>query len=256
MWFDSHCHLDDERYNGQDPSVLVDRAKEAGVDLLVTIGTSVESSGNAVEISERFDNVYCAVGVHPHESDSVDLDDVKTSLLGLAGKEKVVAVGEIGLDYYKNYSSKETQINLFHAQIEVAKEFGKPLVIHCRDAHEDCHRILMESGITDCVIHCFTGNKDDARKYVDLGYYISFSGIVTFQKAVELQKAAKYVPLDRILIETDAPYLAPEPYRGKINEPAYVVKVARKIAELKSCSLEELSKTLQGNIRSVFRSIP
>ncbi|MBI4243735.1 MAG: TatD family hydrolase [Planctomycetes bacterium] len=252
MWVDSHCHLDDERYGEIAQREIIERAKQNNVNLLITIGTSIESSKKAIKITESYDNVYCTVGIHPHDSDIIDLKSIRAPLFSLGRHPKVVAIGEIGLDYYKNLSKKETQISLFQTQLEVAKELNKPVVIHCRDAHNDCYQMLKDNNIEKGVLHCYTGNIDESEKYLAAGFYISFSGILTFKKADQLQEVAKIVPLDRVLIETDAPYLTPDPYRGKINEPAYVVKVAEKLMEIKKCDPYTLSQHLLYNTKKLF----
>lgn len=252
MWADSHCHLDDERYGGLSVQDIVTRAKESQVTRLITIGTDIKSCNKVTRIASEFDNVYCTIGVHPHESDKVKLADVEAALAEYVKAPKVVGIGEIGLDYFKNISSVGTQRKLFELQLGIAARHGRPVVVHCRDAHDDCVSILKEYRLARVVLHCYTGTVEEARRYLDMGYYISFSGILTFKKAGELHKVAAYVPADRMLIETDSPYLAPEPYRGKVNEPAYVVKVAEKLAELRNTSTASLAESLSSNLDNVF----
>jgi len=220
----------------------------------VTISTRVRRLGDLLAIAERFDNVYCSVGTHPHhadEEDGISADE----LVELTRHPKVVALGEAGLDYFYDNGSPEAQARGFRAHIAAARATGLPLVIHTREADEDCRRILEDEvgrGPFRAVLHCYTGGRELAMKAIELGLSISFTGILTFKKADDLRAIARQVPLDHLLIETDCPYLTPVPYRGKRNEPAYVVEVARCLAELRGISLNEIGRITTANFARVF----
>ncbi|MFN3680964.1 MAG: TatD family hydrolase [Nitrospira sp.] len=232
MFLDTHTHLDDARYNN-DRDVVMARARAAGVEAFVTIGCDLVSSQAAVALAEQYDGVYAAIGVHPHEVRHI-ADGWYDELRRLARHKKVVAYGEIGLDYHYNHSPPKEQQERFREQIQLARELKLPIIVHTREAQEDTISILREERAPDVggVFHCFSGEAWLAQDALDLGFYLSFSGIVTFQNAARLREIAKTVPLDRLLIETDCPYLAPVPYRGKRNEPAYVVQVADRLAAI------------------------
>lgn len=232
MFVDTHTHLDDTRYNDDRDAVLA-RAREAGVERFVTIGCDLASSRAAVALAAQYDSVYAAIGVHPHEVRHI-ADGWYDELLRLARHKKVVAYGEIGLDYHYNHSSPKEQRDRFREQVQLARELKLPVIIHTREAQKDTIAILREERASEVggVFHCFSGDAWLAKDALDLGFYLSFSGIVTFQNAAMLREIAKTVPLDRLLIETDCPYLAPVPYRGKRNEPAYVVHVADQLAAI------------------------
>ncbi|MCP9469390.1 MAG: TatD family hydrolase [Nitrospira sp.] len=232
MFFDTHTHLDDVRYDSDRDAVMA-RAREAGVEAFVTIGCDLSSSRAAVALADQYDSVYAAIGVHPHEVRHI-ADGWYDELLRLARHKKVVAYGEIGLDYHYNHSSPKEQRDRFREQVQLARELKLPVIIHTREAQEDTIAILREERASEVggVFHCFSGDAWLAKDALDLGFYLSFSGIVTFQNAAMLREIAKTVPLDRLLIETDCPYLAPVPYRGKRNEPAYLAHVADKLAAI------------------------
>ncbi|MBO0754842.1 MAG: TatD family hydrolase, partial [Bradyrhizobiaceae bacterium] len=228
MLVDSHCHLDFPDFATELDGV-VDRARAAGVDRIVTISTRVKQHAAVLAIAEKFPNVYCSVGTHPHHAHE-ELDITVEHLVAVTRAAKVVAIGEAGLDYYYTYSSRDAQEQGFRSHIAAARETGLPLVIHSRDADLDMARILEEEtgkGAFPAVLHCFTGGRELAQRAIALGLYISFTGILTFKKSDDLRLIAAALPPDRILVETDAPYLAPGPYRGKRNEPAYVVETAK-----------------------------
>lgn len=233
MYIDSHTHLDDRRYQ-QDLDAVLGRAHEAGLEALVTIGCDLSTSRAAVDLAERYSFVYATIGVHPHEARHMT-DRWFPDLEGLAKHPKVVAYGEIGLDYHYDHSPRDVQRARFHDQIVLARELGLPLVIHTREAQEDTVSILAESQASRVggVFHCFSGDVWLAEQALGLGFSISFSGIVTFKNAEDLRGIALTIPLDRLMIETDCPYLAPIPYRSKRNEPAYVVRVAEQLAVLR-----------------------
>jgi len=255
MLFDTHCHLDDPRLHGELDEVL-ERAKEAGVRRITTIGCAhdVASVKSAVDVAQRHpDWISATVGVHPH--DAKDLDDALCDAIKAAANDStVVAIGETGLDFHYDHSPREVQMEAFRKQVAIAKELGKPLVIHTRSAPKETLQVLREEGASDVggIIHCFSEDAPFAAAALDLGFVSSFSGIVTFKKAVAVQEAAKKQPADALLIETDAPYLAPIPKRGKLNEPAYVAHTARHIAELRGEDPEALAATTYQNALALF----
>lgn len=257
MLIDTHTHLDDKRYDG-DREATIERAREAGVDTFITIGCDLATSRAAVELAERYPFVYASVGVHPHEVRHIG-DDWYDELRRLAQHPKVVAYGEIGLDYHYNYSPPKLQRERFREQVLLARELKLPVVIHTREAQEDTMAILKEerAGEWGGVFHCFTGDAWLAKDGLDLGFHLSFSGVVTFQNAAMLRDIVRTVPLDRILIETDCPYLAPAPHRGKRNEPAYVRLVAETVANVKSTvspvSGDEVGRVTSANARRLFK---
>lgn len=253
MLIDTHSHLDDARFD-QDREAMIQRAREAGVDRFVTIGCDLATSRAAVELADRYPFVYASVGVHPHEVRHIG-DDWYDELRRLARHKKVVAYGEIGLDYHYNHSPPKDQRERFREQIALAKELRLPLVIHTREAQEDTIRILKEEQASDVggVFHCFGGDAWLAKEALDLGFHVSFSGIITFQNATALRDVARTVPADRLLIETDCPYLTPAPHRGKRNEPAFVSLVAQKLAELTpGRSAGDIGELTSENARRLF----
>lgn len=245
MYFDTHAHLDDEKFDA-DREEIIEHIKSEGVSLVVNIGADMESSKTTVELAEKYDFIYAAVGVHPYDEPDLTDDDI-LELKQLAKSEKVVAIGEIGLDYHFPDTDKEGQKEGFRKQIALAKELNLPYVVHDRDSHQDCYDIIKESGYFRGVMHCFSGSSEFAKQMTDLGFYISFAGTVTFKNAKKVKEAAKTVPLDRILIETDCPYLSPEPNRGKRNNPANVRYTAEVLAEIKGISLDEMAKITMEN---------
>lgn len=257
MLIDTHTHLDDTRYDG-DREAMIARAREAGVDTFITIGCDLATSKAAVELADRYPFVYASIGVHPHEVRHID-DGWYDELRRLAKHPKVVAYGEIGLDYHYNHSPPTLQRERFREQIQLARELTLPVVIHTREAQEDTIAILKEEQAADVggVFHCFTGDAWLAKDGLDLGFHLSFSGVVTFQNATMLREIVATVPMDRILIETDCPYLTPVPHRGKRNEPAYVRLVAETIASVKSTaapvSVDEVGRLTSANACRLFR---
>ncbi|MDE3018232.1 MAG: TatD family hydrolase [Nitrospirota bacterium] len=257
MLIDAHAHLDDARYDA-DREAVIARAREAGVDTFVSIGCDLATSKSAVDLAGRYPFVYAAVGVHPHEVKHIE-DGWYDEFRRLAGHKKVVAYGEIGLDYHYNHSPPKLQRERFREQVDLAKELRLPLVIHTREAQEDTIAILKEehAGQVGGVFHCFSGDAWLAKDALDLGFYLSFSGVITFPSATMLRDIVKTVPLDRILVETDCPYLTPVPHRGKRNEPAFVKLVAEKIAEVKGATevagVEELGRITSDNARRLFK---
>ncbi len=252
---DSHCHLDMEAC--QDDIVdLIDSAKKCQVDTIITIGIDLASSQKAVELAQTFPGVYASVGIHPHSAEDGD-DAVYQQLQELAHSDKVVAYGEIGLDYAKQYAPVERQRIEFTRQLQLAKELELPVIIHDRDAHEDTVRIIKEQGPFPAggVMHCFSGDMTFARQVLDLGLYISIPGIVTFKNATDLQKVAKKIPLDRMLLETDGPFLTPAPFRGKRNRPEYLIYTAAMVAQLRGIELDDVAHQTSLNTMQIF-SLP
>jgi len=257
MLVDSHCHLDFPDF-AADLDAIVARAAQAGVGRLVTISTRVKRLGELIAIAERFPNVYCSVGTHPHHADEED-GIAPNELIELTKHPKVVALGEAGLDYVYDNCSPEAQARGFRAHVAAARATGLPLVIHTREADSDCQRILDEEvakGPFRAVLHCYTGGRELAMKAIELGLSISFTGILTFKKSEALRGLAAELPADRIMVETDAPYLAPGKFRGKRNEPAYVVEVAKVLAEARGVSLEEISRQTTENFFRLFSKVP
>jgi TatD DNase family protein len=257
MLVDSHCHLDFPDF-ADDLDGIVSRAEAAGIARMVTISTRVRRIETLLAITARFPNVYCSVGTHPHQADEED-GISSDELIALTQQPKVVALGEAGLDYFYKHGSREAQARGFRTHIAAARATGLPLVIHTREADEDCGRILdeeMEKGAFRAVLHCYTGGRELAMKAVSHGLYIGFTGILTFKKSQELRALAAELPADRILVETDAPYLAPGKFRGKRNEPSYVVETAKVLAETRGVSLEEISRQTTDNFFRLFSKVP
>jgi TatD DNase family protein len=256
MLIDTHTHLDDPRYD-PDRELVIERGRQAGVEAFVTIGCDLLTSRSAVTLADRHPHIYASVGVHPHEVKHIS-DGWYDELRRLAGHEKVVAFGEIGLDYHYNHSPPKEQRERFREQLQLAHELRLPVVIHTRDAQDDTISILKEEQACEVggVFHCFSGDAWLAKEALDLGFYLSFSGILTFQNASALRDIAKHAPLDRVLIETDCPYLTPVPHRGKRNEPAFVSHVAKQLAELHpELSLEQIERATTENARQLFTSV-
>lgn len=257
MLVDSHCHLDFKDF-AEDLDAIVARAEAAGVGRIVTISTRVRRQADLLAIAERFPNVYCSVGTHPHEADEEE-GIPASELIERTKHPKVVALGEAGLDYFYQYGSREAQERGFRTHIAAARVTGLPLVIHTREADEDCGRILeeeMAKGPFKAVLHCYTGGRELAMKAIALGLSISFTGILTFKKSDTLRALAAELPADRIMVETDAPYLAPGKHRGKRNEPSFVVEVARVLAEARGVSFEEISRQTTENFFRLFSKVP
>jgi len=257
MLVDSHCHLDFPAF-ADEVDAVVARAEAANISRIVTISTRVRRHTGVLEIAERFPSVYCSVGTHPHHAHE-ELDITVADLVRRTCHPKVVAIGEAGLDYHYDFSPRAAQEQGLRAHIAAARESGLPLVIHCRDADEDMSKILQEEtgkGAFAAVLHCFTGTRALALAGISLGFYVSFTGILTFKKSDDLRAIAAELPSNRILVETDAPYLAPGRYRGKRNEPAYVVETARALAEVRGVSLEEIALQTTENFFRLFAKVP
>jgi TatD DNase family protein len=253
-FIDSHCHLDNPQFD-PDREAVIDRALAASVERMVVIGTGEGPPDleAGIRLADRHEPIYATVGVHPHDASKAAPETYKR-LAELLKHPKLVALGEIGLDYHYDHSPREVQRAVFIEQMLIAGEARKPIVIHTREAWEDTIALLevywRPYGLGG-IMHCFSGNADQAALCVDLGFHLSFGGIVTFPKAADVQEAARRTPPDRLLIETDAPYLAPVPYRGKRNEPAFVAETARKLAELRRVSAEEIARTTSANFREL-----
>jgi len=257
MLIDSHCHLDFPELAGELEAVLA-RARTAGVGLMVTISTRVRRFNEVKAIAEAHDNVFCSIGTHPHNA-AEEPDITLEELVEISRHPKVVAIGEAGLDYHYDHSPRDVKKRSFRTHIAAARETGLPLVIHARDADDDIARMLEEEskkGAFPFVLHCFTGGPDLARRGLALGGYISFSGVVTFKNAEALRDIALAVPSDRLLVETDAPYLAPEPYRGKTNEPAHVTCTAARLASLRGVGEADMARLTTENFFRLFKKVP
>jgi len=258
MLVDSHCHIDGEQFDA-DRDEVVERAREAGVEIMLNVGTGDPHSDDfrrAVAVAEKYDNVYASVGVHPHDAKLYD-DAAEQHLIDLIRSSgNVIAWGEIGLDFYYDHSPRDVQMEVFRRQIKKARELNVPIIIHSRDADDETVEILTEEcGIDDFrggIMHCFGGTPEMAEKLMSLGFLISFAGNVTFKKAENLRDAARVVPLDKLLVETDCPFLTPVPFRGKRNEPAYVEHTARFLAEFYGIEFEELADQTTENFLSFF----
>jgi TatD DNase family protein len=256
MLVDSHCHLDFPEYAGKVHEVL-DRARAAGVGVCVSIGTELKRFAGVRAVAEAHDRVWCSVGVHPHESEKELLHD-EAMLIAEAAHPKVVGIGETGLDYYYEHSPREPQQKNFRSHIAAARSTGLPVIVHTRDADDDTIAILREEmakGRFTGLIHCFTGTQKLADASLELGLYISVSGIATFKNSAALRDVIQSVPLDRLLVETDAPFLAPVPHRGKTNEPAYVVHTAAMLADIKGVPAGELARATTENFFRLFSKV-
>ena len=247
---DTHAHLDFPQFD-DDREEVIARALAAGVGIIINVGTDLASSRRAVTLAEAYPQIYAAVGVHPHDAKTLT-DEALAELGELARHPKVVAIGEIGLDFYRDLSPRNVQREAFERQLALAQELGKPVIIHDREAHAEVMAILRRWPGLRGVLHCFSGDLDMAHEAIEMGFYISVAGPVTFKNARRLPEIVRQLPLERLLIETDCPYLAPHPYRGRRNEPAYVRLVAQKVAELKGMSLERVARVTTANARQLF----
>lgn len=253
MLIDSHAHI----LSLEDPEGAVNRASDTGVGKIISIGTGLESSRNTVELTKKYNGIYAAVGIHPHTASSYT-EEVMGEFEKLLSDPKVVGLGETGLDYHYMNSTKEEQMRSCEAHIDLATKHSLPFVIHIRDADNDLIDFLKRKNLKENpgVIHCFSSKYEYAKQYLDLGFFISFSGILTFKRAEEIRNAARELPVERVLYETDSPYLAPVPKRGKDNEPCYVEYVAKTLAEVKGLTLEELNEQILENVTTLFPKIP
>jgi TatD DNase family protein len=252
MWVDSHCHLPEDPAEA-DP--ILDRARDGGVEWAVCVGTDLATTRAAIAHAERHEDVFATVGLHPH--DASHLDEEWDDLVALSSHPRVVGIGEAGFDLHYNHSPHADQEAAFRAQVRLAHETGKALVIHSREAWDDTFRVLEEERVpAPTIFHCFTGGPDEARRALDLGTYLSFSGIVTFKSADDLRAAARVAPLDRVLVETDSPYLAPVPHRGRANEPAYVAVVGAGVADARGERVETVAAATRATAAAVFGRAP
>ncbi|MCF0232141.1 MAG: TatD family hydrolase [Enterococcus sp.] len=251
---DSHCHLDDEKIYNEREKIIKD-AQNAGVSLMLTIGVDLETSIQSIKIAEEFDGVYAAIGFHPQNLENVS-DDALQKIKELAKNKKVIAIGEVGLDYhwYKDPKDHENQKIWFNKQIELANELGLPLSIHARDAEEDTYNLLKNNfPKAGCVMHCYSGSAQTMEKYIKLGAYFGFDGPITYTNAVNPVENVKLCPLDRILTETDSPYLTPVPHKGERNEPKHISLILKKMAEIKGLPEKEMEKIVSENFERLFK---
>jgi len=251
MLIDTHCHLDFAQFSG-DRDAVIRRAKEAGVGYFVNIGATLDSSAASCELAAQFPEIYAAVGVHPHDADGFK-EDNPAKIRELAVRDKVVAIGETGLDYYRNLSSPENQKRLFTNLIALAKSLDLPLVVHTRQAEEDTLKILKAAMPLRAVVHCFSGDENFLKQCLDLGFFISFTCNITYKKAQRLREMVKLTPLDKLMLETDAPYLSPEGFRGKRNEPSHIKLLAEEISRIKGVSFEEVAQKTTENAKLFFK---
>ncbi len=252
MLFDSHAHYNDEKFNS-DRDEILSSMQENNVGLIMNSCSSLDEAQDIFAICEKYPFVYASIGIHPHEAENLEEADMET-LKKYAENPKVKAIGEIGLDYFYDFSPRDIQKKWFARQVDVAKELKMPVIIHDRDAHKDCMDILRAHNIkeTGGVFHCYAGSVEMAREILDWGMYIAFGGSLTFKKSVRPVEVAKYVPLDRIVIETDCPYLTPEPHRGKRNSSLYIHYVAEKLAQIKGVDVEEIENATFENAKKCF----
>ncbi len=250
---DSHCHLDHKQFAGDIAGVLR-RAAYAGVNCVLTIGTGEGPNDLdcALKIAAQYPNVYATTGIHPHDASKADAASFEW-LRTLSREEKILAIGEIGLDYHYDFSPRETQTQVFREQLNIAREASKPVIVHTREAWNDTMAILRERWHGGAgILHCFTGTPQQALEAVDLGFYLGFGGVLTFPKSADVREAARAVPAERLVLETDAPYLAPIPHRGKRNEPAFTALIAAKLAEVRGCSIEDIARQTTRNFHDLF----
>ena len=252
MLVDSHCHLDDKQFDA-DRDAAIDRAREAGVERMLAIGTGdgPPDLEAALRLAREHAFIYATIGVHPHDA-SKATQETFAALETLVVEPKVLAIGEIGLDYHYDFSPREVQRTVFVGQLKLAARAGKPIVIHTREAWDDTLEILREHWTGGGIMHCFSGGPDEARQALDLGFHLAFGGVLTFPKAESVRHAARLAPEDRLLVETDAPYLAPVPKRGKRNEPAFMLETARKLAEVRGVALERIAEATTRNFERLM----
>ena len=252
MIIDTHAHLDFKDYK-DDIDEVIKRAGEVGVEYIINVGTGIGSSRKSIELTKTYDQIYASVGIHPNDASGVT-EDGWSQLESLAGETKVVAIGETGLDYYRDRSKKEDQQRLFRQHLELAERYNLPVIIHNRDASDDCLEIVREyNGRIKGVVHCFAGTGEDAKEFLKLGLHISFAGPITFPKADNLREALKAVPVEKLLLETDCPFLAPQQKRGKRNEPSYLKYTIPVLAELYKLSKEDIKRITTLSAKNLFR---
>ena len=251
MLTDTHCHLDFPDFDS-DREEAIQRAKQENVGFIINIGSSLRGSQAGINLARQNDFIYASIGIHPHHADKIDKQVIE-NIQQLSKDDKVVAIGEIGLDYYKSLSSIANQKKLFVALLKLAKDNSQPVIIHCRQAQEDTLKILKEENATCGVVHCFSGDEKFLGQVLDLGFFVSFTCNLTYKKARNLRNLAKLVPLERLLLETDAPFLPPEGLRGKRNEPAYVKYLAEELTRVKGVDLGEIARVTTDNAQRLFR---
>ncbi len=254
MLVDTHAHLDMISSDFDKVSSVMERARSEGVGAVISVGIDLESSNAALAFAKRFDDVFASVGIHPNDADQFS-QDALAHLSDLATHKKVLAWGEIGLDFYRKHTSRQVQMQAFEAQLDTASAKGLPVIIHARDALDECIEIIasfLRSKHLTGVFHCFSGDIESAKKVLDLGFYLSFTGVITFPKAESVRKVVGYTPLDKILLETDSPFLSPVPYRGKANEPSRVRYVAETVAVVKEIDLSEVALCTTRNAKDLF----
>ncbi len=250
--YDTHAHLDDEMFDA-DRDAVIEKIKASGVGLVNNIGSSMDSSRASVELSKKYDFIRATVGVHPSETRHLTMSDID-ELREMAKNPKVVAIGEIGLDYHYDDTDPDTQKKWFEIQLDLAKELDMPVVIHDRESKGECLAMLKEKGIQKGVVHCFSGSAETAKKILDMGLNISFTGVLTFKNAKRAVEALKVIPLDRLFVETDCPYMAPEPHRGTRNDSSLVCHIAEKVAEIKGVPYDEVVKVTTENAIKFFKT--
>ena len=251
MLFDSHAHLNDEAFD-QDRAELLETFRDAGVGLVMNAGCSLASSREGIALAEAYPWIYCSVGTHPDTADEVN-EEVLEVYGQMCSHPKVKAIGEIGLDYYYETIHRDAQMRAFRMQMQLAEELDMPVIVHERDAHEDGMSIVKEFPKVKGVFHCYSGSAEMARQLVDMGWYIGFTGVLTFKNARKAVETAASIPLERILLETDCPYMAPEPYRGKRNHPGYLPKMAEKLAQIRGIPVEEAIRATMENAKRLYR---
>ncbi|MFH1198995.1 MAG: TatD family hydrolase [Candidatus Omnitrophota bacterium] len=250
MLIDTHCHLDFSDFDS-DRDAVISGAQEEGINYIINIGSSLKGSQDSVALAKKYDCVYATVGLHPHEADQFPAD-VEEVIEALARNNKVVAIGEVGLDYYKNYSKPENQMPLFKVLVNVAKRLDLPLVIHSRQAQVDTLKVLKEAMPIRAVVHCFSGDDNFLKNCLDLGFFVSYTCNITYKKAGDLRELVTSTPLERMMLETDAPFLPPEGMRGKRNDPSYVKLLAQEVAKLKGLTFEKIAEVTTSNAIKFF----
>ena len=251
-FFDTHAHLNDKRFK-DDKDAVISELKSNSIDKVVTVGTDVESSRVCIDIANNYEGVYATVGLHPHNAKNFKDEDI-SAFEQMAKEKKVIAIGEIGLDYHYDFSPRDKQMYAFKKQMELAKKLNLPAIYHVREAFGDFNPMVQRGEVANyAVMHCYGGSIESAKICLDAGMMISFTGVISFKNANKIRKVVEYVPLDRLMVETDCPYMAPVPFRGKRNEPKYVKEVAKAMAEIKGISLEELAHITYNNAVEFFK---
>jgi len=253
MLFDTHAHMNDPAFDEDREQVLLG-LKDKGVANILNVGCCLESSKDCIAMAEKYDFVYASVGTHPDSADEVD-EAVLDAYRQMARHPKVMAIGEIGLDYYYETIPRQIQIQAFRMQMELARELKMPVIVHERNAHDDGMRVVKEFKDVTGVFHCYSGSAEMARQLVDMGWYIGFTGVLTFKNARKAVETAERIPLERIVLETDCPFMAPEPFRGKRNDPGYLFRMAQRLAEIRGISVEEVHRITTQNAKALYRIV-